>query len=381
MSAKTYKIPINDTARIFNRYRELIESTLLKTAQSGFWLLGERTKIFSESFASYCHSRYCLPLANGTDALELSLRVLIDPNEIQESEIITVANAGGYTSTACRLLGLTPVYADVDEQTQLIDLDSLANCLSNRVKAVVLTHLYGNTIDVNKVRKILEDRGYSNIKIIEDCAQAHGASFDGQKVGSFGDIATFSFYPTKNLGAFGDAGALLTSNEDFYLKAKELSQYGWSSRYHIRRAYGRNSRIDEVQAGILSVLLPYLDGHNQQRKEIYKRYQSASRRMNPLKSHCPESFVAHLAVFRTDNRKDFIDFMATRAIQVGIHYPILDSEQEAWQKMPFRIDPEKGLWLSKRATSEIVTLPCFPYMNDEEVSYICDALKEWDELL
>lgn len=375
------KIPINDTSRIFNHYQKEIENILLKTAQSGFWLLGERTKVFSKSFSDYCGAEHCLPLANGTDALELALRVLVASEEVQDrGEIITVANAGGYTSTACRLVGLTPVYADVDEQTQLIDLDSLVNCLNTKVKAVVLTHLYGNAINVVEVRKILDAKGYSNVKIIEDCAQAHGASFAGKKVGSFGDIATFSFYPTKNLGAFGDAGTLLTSDKELYLKAKELSQYGWSSRYHIQRAYGRNSRIDELQAAILSVLLPYLDEHNQQRKEIYRRYQTASKKLQPLKSHCSESFVAHLAVFRTDKRKEFIDFMSDKFIQVGIHYPVLDTEQEAWKHMPFRIDSKKGLPSSKKSTSEIVTLPCFPYMSDEEVLYVCNVLKEWDEL-
>jgi aminotransferase EvaB len=270
-------IPFNDTSRTFSAYREPLIAQITKVAESGWWLLGKGTRQFSQVFAKYCGSRYCLPVANGSDALELALRAILpktDSNE--EHEVITVANAGGYSTTACRLVGAIPVYADIEKNNQLICADSLVNCLGPKVKVVIATHLYGGVVDITKIRSILDQNGYGHVAIIEDCAQAHGGILAGCRVGSLGDLATFSFYPTKNLGAMGDAGAILTSDKSLYHRLNALHQYGWNGKYKVEVAYGRNSRMDEMQATILEYLLPKLDEFNQKRKEIYEKYRRAA---------------------------------------------------------------------------------------------------------
>lgn len=372
------KVPLNNPIRIFHKHQEAVRHSILKAIEGGIWLGGQATKLFAKNFAAYCGVDYCLPLANGTDALELSLRTLIDPTEYSSSEVITVANAGGYTSIACRLIGAIPVYADIDISTQLVDIDSIANCLGSKVKVVVLTHLYGRAVNVSKVREMLDKKGYSHVKIVEDCAQAHGAKIGSRIVGSFGDMAAFSFYPTKNLGAMGDAGAIVSSNKELFEKARSLSQYGWSEKYNIDIPYGRNSRMDEIQAAILNYLLPQLDHHNHLRKEIYNKYKSASPKLIPIDNIQDEAgFVAHLAVFRVANRDSFIDYMSEKNIAVGIHYPILDFEQKGWTSLEKRIDPITNMESSKKSIEEIVTLPCFPYMTEDETDYVCEAIKKW----
>jgi dTDP-4-amino-4,6-dideoxygalactose transaminase len=200
-------VPFNDTARIFNQHKDKLLNILSETAASGWWLLGKQTQDFAKIFAKYCGVNFCLPVANGTDALEIAIKSLLN-NPVIDDEIITVANAGGYSSIACRLVGVTPVYADINPKTLLIDIESIKNCLSSKVKMVILTHLFGAVVNVHAVRRMLDDAGYSTVNIIEDCAQAHGAKLGKQRVGSLGDIATFSFYPTKNLGTMGDAGVI-----------------------------------------------------------------------------------------------------------------------------------------------------------------------------
>lgn len=372
------QVPLNNTIRIFHKHQEGFRKSILKAAESGIWLKGKATELFAKNFAAYCGADYCLPLANGTDALELILRTIIDQKEYHSTEVVTVANAGGYSSIACRLIGAIPVYADIDINTQLVDIDSIANCLGPKVKVVVLTHLYGGAVNVPMVREMLNKKGYSHVKIVEDCAQAHGARLGGKIVGSFGDMAAFSFYPTKNLGAMGDAGAIVSSNKELFEKARSLSQYGWNKKYNIDIPYGRNSRIDEIQAATLNYLLPHLDHHNQLRKEIYDKYKSVNSKLIPIDNGKDEgSFVAHLAVFRVANRDSFINYISEKNIAVDIHYPVLDFEQKGWFPLEKRIDQITNMKYSKKSIEEIVTLPCFPYMTEDEVDYVCTAIKKW----
>ncbi len=372
-------IPFNDTSRIYQRHQDEINNLMVDVAASGWWLLGKHTKAFAKAFSEYCGVDFCLPVANGSDALEISLRAVLSADSSTDNEVIAVANAGGYSSIACALVGATPVYADVEEDTLLLSMESLKNCLGPKVKAVIVTHLFGGAVDVNQVRRVLADNGYKHVVIIEDCAQAHGAKVGDQRVGSLGDLSVFSFYPTKNLGAMGDGGAIVTSNEDTFAKLKQLHQYGWEQKYQIAVPGGRNSRIDEMQAAILASLLPSLDSNNAIRANIYQKYSRAANDNLKFLNYETTDYVGHLAVIRSNRREEFISYMKDQGIAVDVHYPVLDHEQKGWQSLPKRIDPVSQLTVSKQLVNEIVSLPCFPTMTEAEIDQVCQALSGWKE--
>jgi dTDP-4-amino-4,6-dideoxygalactose transaminase len=256
------KIALQDTGRRYGAYASDLKAAAIDVMASGWWLNGARNAAFAREFAEFLGATTCVPVANGTDALEIALRALICARGIGGDEVVTVANAGGYASTAIREVGLTPVYVDIDIETQLVDTEGLLSALGPRTAIVVLTHLYGGAVEVLAIRDRINESGYQHVPIVEDCAQAHGASVNGRRVGSMGDIGTFSFYPTKNLGAMGDGGAIVTSDNAIGEAARRLHQYGWSEKYRIALSGGRNSRMDEIQAAILSVSLPHLDTMN-----------------------------------------------------------------------------------------------------------------------
>lgn len=367
-------VPTNDLKRIYERYAGEIEHAVVAALRSGWWLNGENGRKFSESFAAFVGVSDCIPVANGTDALELALRAVGINAQTGRNEVIAVANAGGYTATACRLIGAVPVYVDIDVHSQLMSLDGLENALSERTAAVVTTHLYGGTVDVPAVRALLDTAGYEDVKIIEDCAQAHGATLRGSKVGAMGDIAAFSFYPSKNLGAMGDAGCVVTNDASLAKTVRMLQQYGWSSKYKIELAGGRNSRMDEVQAAILSILLENLNELNAERHQILDEYrQAASDTVRFLSNG--EGAVVHLAVALVEDRAAFRAHLNDRKISSDIHYPILDTEQPAWRDMPRRVVGD--LNNSRRSVEKIISFPCFPGMRSDEISRVAEAIKVW----
>ena len=367
-------IPLQDTGRTYTEYANALKSAAIGVMASGRWLNGPHNAAFAREFADFIGATTCVPVANGTDALEIALRALICAREIVGDEIVTVANAGGYASTAIRQVGMTPVYVDIDIQTQLVDAKSLLSALGPRTAIVVLTHLYGGAVDVSSIRDQMNELGYRDVPILEDCAQAHGAAMNGRRVGSIGDIGTFSFYPTKNLGAMGDGGAIVTSDEAIAEAARRLHQYGWSEKYRIVLSRGRNSRMDEIQAAILLVLLPHLDAMNKRRREILAAYCDSS--TSAIVAVRSVDTVAHLAVFLVDNRDAFRKRCADHAIYTDVHYPILDCDQPGWSTLAKRIAP-LGLRQSQESVKKIVTLPCFPSMTDHEVARICHVLRSY----
>lgn len=363
-------IPLNDTARTYLAYAGELDEAVRATIASGWWINGPRNEAFAEAFSRYVGVAHCQPVANGTDALELALRGLLECGRAIGSEVVTVANAGGYTTTACAHVGLRPVYADIEYETQLVDIAGAVRALSGETAAVVATHLYGGVVDVVALRAAMDAAGYAKVPIVEDCAQAHGAMLGNVRVGALGDVATFSFYPTKNLGAVGDAGAVVTSDETLFATVKQLAQYGWSRKYEVTRAGGRNSRMDEVQAAVLSTLLPHLDALNARRQAILETYASAN--ANLVFARPASGTVAHLAVARTSSRDAFREHMKQHGIATDIHYPILDCDQPGWMS---EVTPE--LPVSRASTREIVTVPCFPFMTDAEVERVADAMSQW----
>jgi aminotransferase EvaB len=252
---------------------------------------------------------------------------------------------------------------------------SVLAALTADTAAIVVTHLYGGVFDVIALRVAIETAGFGHVAIIEDCAQAHGARIGISCVGSMGDVATFSFYPTKNLAAFGDGGAVLTSDPEIAATTRKLHQYGWSSKYNVATPGGRNSRIDEMQAAILCRSLPHLTAWNMRRRQILMQYRNHASQSLAFVEGAPGA-VAHLAVALTANRPAFRQFMRDKGIATDIHYPVLDCDQAGWSGHPMRIGPT-GLTASRIAVPNIVTLPCFPEMTENEVSQVCDALTEW----
>lgn len=369
-------IPMNDLKRLFGLHQEAVEQAALEAMRSGWWLSGPRGKAFSAEFQAYLGVAECMLVANGTDALEITLRALLGDRERDGMEVVTVANAGGYTTTACRQIGLTPVYADIDAASQILDLKSAVAALSDKTLAVVATHLYGNVVDVPALRAAMDKAGYAIVPIVEDCAQSHGARLGDKLTGAMGAIATFSFYPTKNLGAFGDGGAIVTNDAKLASTVRSLQQYGWRAKYDIARSGARNSRMDEMQAAILSVLLPHLDKHNAERAAILARFTAAAGKKVSFIQRAPGS-VVHLAVAQSDDREAFRAYLTERGIASEIHYPILDNEQHGWRGLTQRVGAD-GLAASRASVERIVTLPCFPGMGEAEIDHICAALADWD---
>jgi dTDP-4-amino-4,6-dideoxygalactose transaminase len=333
---------------------------------------GAAVEQFESAFARYCGSAHCIAVANGTDALELALRAL----GIQSGdEIITVANAGGYTTAACHTIGAKPVYIDVEPLTCQLNPELIEAAITSKSRALVVTHLYGLMNDVGELRRRLLGVGRPDIAILEDCAHAHGARHQGAMAGSLGDAAAFSFYPTKNLGAFGDAGAIVCGNETIAQKARQLRQYGWDKKYQTVIAGGRNSRMDPIQAVVLTSELKYLALWNARRRDICRIYASHLPSEWSLVYRDSESFVAHLAIAIAPNahaaesaRKE----LTRRKIGYDVHFPTLDSDQPGWRHSGRVVG---NLDVSRDLTGRITTLPCFAELTAEELDQVLDAFK------
>ena len=312
-----------------------------------------------------------MTVANGTDAIELGLRAL----GIGKGHIVaTVANAGMYTTTALMAIGAKPFFLDVDLDTCNTTLEEVRRALNSGVDAVVVTHLYGLAVsEIEMISKLCRQK---NIPLLEDCSQAHGASIAGKRVSSFGDIGVFSFYPTKNLGSLGDGGAVVTNDASIAETVVRLRQYGWSKKYQVELTGGRNSRLDELQAAILSALLPKLDFENELRRRIANRYNQEIRSPKlKLPHHAENEYVAHLFVVRCVNRESLRSHLADQEIASAIHYPIPDHKQHVF------LDRYAHIVLpnTEQLASEILTLPCYPDMNDAAVNRVIYAINDWAE--
>lgn len=366
LSDPSKSVALNDLLRQSTVLHEELSASMNRVLTSGWYILGRECAAFEAEFASYCGAAHCVSVANGTDALELALRSL----EIGAGDrVATVANAGGYSTTAIRAAGAEPLYIDIDPVTMNMSGTDLARRLTPDVRAIIATHLYGRMADLPALLSITTS---ARVPLVEDCAQAHGAAIGGRKAGSWGTLACFSFYPTKNLGALGDGGAITTQNAALAQRVKSLRQYGWSGKYQCAE-YGRNSRMDEMQAAILRVKLPYLDAWNSRRREIAAVYSAA------LSGHaveCPrdfsEDYVAHLYVIRTRARELVRGALQARGIATDIHYPIPDHLQEAARGS---LSAAVQLPATEQATREVLTLPCYAELTAGEVSAVAGALQ------
>ncbi|MFN0029668.1 MAG: DegT/DnrJ/EryC1/StrS family aminotransferase [Acidimicrobiales bacterium] len=354
--------PQRQTAALRSEINEAIASVLDGNAL----VMGPAHHAFEEAFALYCGTSFALGVGNGTDALEIALRAVgVGPGV----DVVTVANAGGYTANATQAIGARPVFVDVEPNTLQMDVEQLQTALSGTTAAVVLTHLYGQMGDVEAIRSACDEAG---VPLVEDCAQAHGASRSGRRAGSFGTAATFSFYPTKNLGAIGDGGMVVCDDPDIAARVRQLRQYGWGRRYSVEVPHGRNSRLDELQAAVLLRKLAYLDGWNERRRSVLGRYQSAGARELRFLGSLGQDNVAHLAVAWCDGDRDGIaEGLNAAGVGTAVHYPIPDHHQ---RPLVGTNSSPISLPVTERAVQHILTFPCFPEILDSEVDYVCDQL-------
>jgi len=329
------------------------------------YVLGTEVEGFEHEFAQLCGTSSSIGVANGTDALELALRAV---GVSSTDRVATVANAGFYTCTALAAIGAVPVFVDVDE-TLTMSPTSLADVMSD-VKSVVVTHLYGRLAAVETIVTLANQY---QVPVIEDCAQAHGATRNGKSAGSFGAAGCFSFYPTKNLGALGDGGAVVTSDPDLAARVRTLREYGWSSKYLVAQAGGRNSRLDELQAAFLRVKMPRVAERNVARSTIARRYWQGLRGLDilPPEPHSDE-YVAHLFVIRSRQRDVLRAELARANIDTAVHYPLPDYRQ------PVYGDSERlRLPATEAACGEVVTLPCYPGLALEHVDRVIEAIRDF----
>lgn len=358
-------IPLNDLSRGWIATSTEVRSALLRVLAGGWYVHGPEHDAFEKDLASFLDIPHAVGVANGTDALALAL-LAVGCNT--GSEVVTAANAGGYASVAAARLGCSVVYADVEPGGLVMTPETVAASIGPSTSAVVVTHLYGNVADVKGIVALCRPRG---IFVIEDIAQALGAVLDGQRIGTFGDAAAISFYPTKNLGAAGDGGAVATHDRDIAKSVRSLRQYGWGQKYRVDRAHGMNSRLDEVQAVILRHGLRRLDALTERRQHIVRRYRDA---LQPtparMVSGSTAAFVAHLAVARFAARDRARETLHAAGIGTDIHYPIPDHRQ------PGLPAPGRTTMLAEteQAAGEVLSVPCFPEMTDVEIERVCDAL-------
>lgn len=360
------KIALNDLGRHCAPQRDALLAACERVIDRGWFVLGPELAALEQEVAEYCGAAHAVGVANGTDAIELALRALgVEAGD----EVILSANAGMYSTTALRAIGAEPVYVDVDGHLN-IDASSAAAAVTPRTRGIIATHLYGRMADVRALRAVADHAG---ISLVEDCAQAIGAELGGRRAGAWGDAASFSFYPTKNLGALGDAGMVTCRDAAVADRLRRLRQYGWASKYVAVDGPARNSRLDEIQAAMLRVQLPLLDGWIARRRDIAKRYAVTS---NPLIQH-PDveggDYVAHLYVIRVVQRDALRTHLTNLEISTDIHYPLLDSQQPVMQR-----HAKVQLQNSLQATDQILSLPCYPELTDDEINRVCDALQMWE---
>jgi len=349
---------------------EQIEREIAAAARimrSGWYILGPEVESFEERWADYCGTRFAVGVGNGMDALEIGLRALgIGLGD----EVITTPMTAFATVLSIIRSGATPVFADIDSHTALLSLDSVRRCLSKRTRAVMLVHLYGRMSDMDAWTALSKEAG---VELIEDCAQSHGARFKGRHAGTWGRFGGYSFYPTKNLGAMGDAGALVCSDEDIAVAARKLRNYGQSERYQ-HPVLGMNSRLDELHAAVLSTRLECLDEFTVRRRRIASQYHAGIRNgLVVLQSQpgAPENHVHHLFVVNCNQRDRLARHLASGNIETLIHYPV-----------PAHLQPPcagirgdaLGLGNAVAHGATCLSLPCHPFLKESEVAAVIEAV-------
>lgn len=363
-------IPLVDLKRQYKSIRGEINTAVLSVLKEANFILGNQVGLFEKEFAKFCDSNYCAGVASGSDAIFLSLKAL----DIKENdEVITVANTFISTVFPILMLGATPILVDINPETYQIDVDLLEKAISKKTKAILAVHLYGIPAPMEEIMKLAKKY---NLKVIEDACQAHGSSINGKRCGSFGDLAAFSFYPGKNLGAAGDGGAIVTNNKNLYEKILVMRNIGQAQKYK-HDIFGLNSRLDTIQAAILLVKLRHLNSWNEKRRKLalsYDKYLSNLPVVLPPKATKEHLGNFHLYVIRSSKRDELIKFLNIKGVSVGIHYPIPLHLQKSLLSLGYK----KGDFpITEEYASQILSLPIFPELTIKEIRMICKLIEEF----
>ena len=364
-------VPFNDLRAGYLALKTEIDAAVAETLDSGWYILGRQAAAFEAEFAAYCQAAGCVGVNSGTDAIHLALRACgIGPGD----EVITVAHTAVATVAAIRLAGATPVLVDIDPVTYTLDPQALEDAITPATRAVLPVHLYGHPVDLREIGQITRRRG---LWLIEDCAQAHGAALDGKPLGSFGDLACFSFYPTKNLGALGDGGAVTGQDSALLERVRLLREYGWTpAQRYVSQVEGVNSRLDELQAAILRVRLRHLDAQNEARRQLAAHYAELlpPAVVRPVElAGCKH--VYHLYVVRIPagvaERDQVRRQMDAAGVGTGIHYPVPVHRQPAYAGDQVRAG---RLPVTEQAADEILSLPMYPTLAAVQAERVAAAL-------
>jgi dTDP-4-amino-4,6-dideoxygalactose transaminase len=361
-------IPFFDLKSQYTSIADEIKGSIEETLESGWFVLGDKLKNFESEFADYLGARYALGVGNGTDALTLALRAV---GVRAGDEVVTVPNTAIPTVSAIRDAGATPLFVDIDDETFTMDTALLAELLKERaknggnIKAIIPVHLYGQAADMDRVMELAREY---NVKIIEDACQAVGAKYKDKTVGTIGNASAYSFYPSKNLGAYGDGGMVVTNDVEVFEKLKLLRNYGQSDRYH-SVIDGTNSRLDDLQAGVLSVKLRHLDAWTLRRRELAALYYKLldSSKVRTPKEADYSTAVYHLYVVRHPRRDALQKYLTESGVATLIHYPIPVHLQEAYAGLGFA---PGSFPVAEKAAGEILSLPIYPELSEADVEKI-----------
>lgn len=341
-----------------------VQEAIKRVLKSGWYILGNEVLELEKEFAAYCGVKYAIGVANGMESLEIALKIL---GIGKGDEVITASNSAAATALAISNVGANPVFVDIDPVSYNLDPRKIIPKITKKTKAILPVHLFGQAAEMDEILKIAKKY---NLKVIEDACQAHGALYKGKKVGSFGDIGCFSFYPTKNLGAYGDGGMLLSNDKGAAEQAKMMRNYGQSDRYH-HLIKGLNSRLDELQAAILRVKLKYLDEWNKKRRyfaDLYNKRLKTIREIELPRESTGNYHIYHLYVIRTKGREKLQRYLKAKDVQTLIHYPLPIYQQEAYRELKFK---KNTCPIAESYSEQIFSLPLYPQLKEKEAEKIC----------
>jgi dTDP-4-amino-4,6-dideoxygalactose transaminase len=363
------EVPFVDLRAQYAALRDRIEPAVASVMERAAFILGDEVSSFEERFARYCGVEHCVGVASGTDALLLALRAAgIGPDD----EVITAANTFTATVMAIKAAGARPVLVDCRPDTALIDVDQLAAAITGRTRAVMPVHLYGQAVSVEDLQPLARNHG---LAVVEDAAQAHGATRHGRACGSLGELGCFSFYPGKNLGAYGDGGAVVCRDDDLVERLRMLRNYGQRQKNR-HELCGWNSRLDTVQAAVLEIKLDHLDRWNEARREHAAAY---AQRLSGLQLDLPvvdsgNSHVYHLFVVRTPHRERLLEFLGDRGVACGVHYPTPIHLQEAHADLGHT---PGDFPVAEKMADECLSLPMFPELRPEQIDHVCSSIVDF----
>ena len=363
------KVPFVSFTTMEKELDKEIRSAFERVYASSWYIQGKEDEEFEKEFAEFCHSKFCVGTGNGLDAIVLPLKAL---NITSGDEVIVPSNTYIATALAVTYVGATPIFVEPDIRTYNIDPLKIEEKITERTKAIIPVHLYGQPCDMDPIMEIAKKY---KLHVVEDCAQAHGATYKGKVIGSFGDAAAFSFYPGKNLGALGDGGATITNNEEISLKVRALGNYGSDYKYH--HIYkGNNSRLDEMQAAFLRAKLPHLNRMNNERKRIANRYINEIKNPNIVLPYVLEECdsVWHVFAIRCNRRDELSKYLNDNGISTNIHYPIPMHKQKAYEDLNI---PNGALPIAEEISETQLSIPMYYGMTEEQIDFVINKINEF----